>query len=581
MRSYVDPIINAAVISQVDLRRHLLDLLQLDFPERFLPTFLHEGTHHACFMSPLGSTLALLRMRAFRRATKLRTKPGEDHWDLLEDVLRQEVTMELLRPLSEGLACFSELDSLPGKSNVITTPMLSAFFNFGGSDHAYKSKDVMREHGVNAFLMSLLYRARLDPDLTHRRENVLAGRFPMKYGGYLPGYMAVKNVWAKALSGFERPRDAELFSMYLRSYFYDDYALIAVILDNSQCEHNAANAIGDYILGRLKKLETLDWDAALEEFESNLGRMLPSGHAGAPIIHPSPGGLCNDPQRHELGMAALEELVSELYDDGLEKLLGTGIDDDELVQGLMRNLDAHRLRKRELLCLGSLEAEVEVNAFHRVAVRPKGSLPGSLPMISVAALENVEEGTGDGSLEFYLIPSDNARASAIVRGNELVYVLFEGNLSEERKAQLSSLFGTRSKDLRIIAEQEANLEFVVANNSIGIVRGRIKKSLPQDTEKVYRWLATLAVSDDRWQSAADVLSSGGLFKLLGTDAEFIRGLAFLGVATSVNSDKSELIEIAKKRGIDLIELIEKAKAIQAASGFPTILDAEEAIGVIV
>ncbi|MGY4296545.1 hypothetical protein ACVWXN_004640 [Bradyrhizobium sp. i1.4.4] len=44
--------------------------------------------------------------------------------------------------------------------------------------------------------------------------------------------------------------------------------------------------------------------------------------------------------------------------------------------------------------------------------------------------------------------------------------------------------------------------------------------------------------------------------------------AFLGGATSVNSDKAELIEIAKKRGIDLIELLEKAKAIQAANGFP-------------
>ena len=49
----------------------------------------------------------------------------------------------------------------------------------------------------------------------------------------------------------------------------------------------------------------------------------------------------------------------------------------------------------------------------------------------------------------------------------------------------------------------------------------------------------------------------------------------------MNSDKAELIEIAKKRGIDLIELLEKAKAIQAANGFPTILDADGAIGVIV
>jgi hypothetical protein len=33
MTSYVDPIINAAVISQIDLRRDLANLMQLDFPE--------------------------------------------------------------------------------------------------------------------------------------------------------------------------------------------------------------------------------------------------------------------------------------------------------------------------------------------------------------------------------------------------------------------------------------------------------------------------------------------------------------------------------------------------------------------
>ena len=79
MTSYVDPIINAAVISQIDMRRDYARLLQLDFPEIYLPTFLHECTHHACFTSPLGTALALLRMRAYRRATRLRTQPEEDH----------------------------------------------------------------------------------------------------------------------------------------------------------------------------------------------------------------------------------------------------------------------------------------------------------------------------------------------------------------------------------------------------------------------------------------------------------------------------------------------------------------------
>lgn len=582
MRSYVDPIINAAVISQIDLRRDLASLLTLDFPERFLPTFLHEGTHHACFMSPLGTTLALLRMRAYRRATALRTRPEADHWDLLEDVLRQEVTMELLRPLSEGLACFSELDSVPGKSNVITTPMTSTFFNFGGPDHELKTQAILREHGPNLFLFSLLYRARLDPDLAQRRENVLAGKFPMRFGGHLAGYMALKNIWAGAKAKSDRAHDAELFSMYLRSFFYDDYALIAVLLDDSASEHNAANAIGAYILGRLKQLITLDWEAALENFEREFGRTAPSGRVDAHLVHPLPSGLSNDRHLHDIGVKGLESLVSELIDISADVSELFEVEDQDLVRRLMCNFDARRLRKRELLCLGSLEAEIEVNTHGRVFVRPQNSgLPDNLPIFNVEAMEGTKEGKDHGSLEFYLIPSDNARASAIVRGRELVHVHFEGPVSSVRREQLSDLFGTRAKDLAIIGEQEANLEFVIARDSIRFVRDQAKKTAPEGIEHLYRWLTTLPIKDDRWKSAADALSSGGFFKLCGSDGDFIRGLAFLGVASSVNRNKAELIEIAKCRELDLVELQNKAGRIEAETGFPTILEAGEEIAVLV
>lgn len=115
--------------------------------------------------------------------------------------------MESLRPLSEGLACFSELDSIPGRSDVLTTPMMSTFFNFGGLDGSRTSDEVTRADGANLYLFSLLFRARQDPDLTQRRENVLAGRFPMRYGGHLPGYLALKNIWRVARQSSWRAND--------------------------------------------------------------------------------------------------------------------------------------------------------------------------------------------------------------------------------------------------------------------------------------------------------------------------------------------------------------------------------------
>ncbi len=358
----------------------------------------------------------------------------------------------------------------------------------------------------------------------------------------------------------------------MRSYFYDDYGFIAVLLDGSRSEHKAANAIADYFLSRLKQLLKLDWDTALHEFEKHFGRTVPSTQETINLLHPLPGGLCNDARLHAQGVEELERLVCEVADT----------EQTDLVQRLMCQLDAQRLQKRQLLCLGSLEAEIEVNIHDRVSVWPKDSgLPHKVPTFNASAMEGVREGTASGSLEFYLLPNDHARASTIIREHEVVYVNFDGELGDEQKKQLTLLFGTRARDLKMIEEQEANLEIVVADDAIRIVRAQAKKTAPEGIEQLYRWLTTIPIEDDRWNEAAQKLSSGGFFRLCDNDGDFIRGLSFLGVVSSVNPDKTEIAELARARGFDLEELLRQAKALEAATGFPTIREVDGKIVVLV
>src|SRR6266566_911204 len=54
----------------------------------------------------------------------------------------------------------------------------------------------------------------------------------------------------------------------------------------------------------------------------------------------------------------------------------------------------------------------------------------------------------------------------------------------------------------IIQEQEANLEFVIDQNSISVVRNQAKVRAPQAIEELYRWLATLSVNSERWRSVS-------------------------------------------------------------------------------
>jgi hypothetical protein len=501
MTSYVDPTINAAVISQIDLRRDLANLMQLDFPEIYLPTFLHEGTHHSCFMSPLGTALALLRMRAYRRAARLRTCPADDdeRWELLEDVLRQETTMEALRPLAEGLACFSELDSVPGKSNVLTVPMGSTFANFGGLEKKISSQD------INLFLYSLLYRARLSPDLTQRRENVLASDFTVESGGYLSGYMAIKNLWRQACQNSELAGDAELFSAFIRSYFYDDYAFVDVLLAPSLREQNAVNAIGSYFIKRLKQWLQCNWAGSLSEFEKHYGRLKESKISRVSVRHPQPGGLDSDKRRCVAGESRLDQLFLELHET-------TGVRKFETT---LRGFDSVRMQARELLCLGSLEGEVEINSFGRVLIRADdGEHLAKWPTMAVSATEKVKQGKGSGSLEFYLIPLDNSRASVVMRGSELVFAQFEGPIHEEKKTQLKGIFQTRSHQLMIIERQEKLLAEIIDGDTIGVVREAAKKNTIKAVDEIYSWLATMSAGKDQWKSAVSLLEEGGIYRVV-------------------------------------------------------------------
>src|SRR5437667_214835 len=116
-RSFTDPVTNWTLISGVDLDRHLAGMMQAG---RYPIDFLHELVHHWCFHTPVGLALALLQLRARRRAVLLAGEQdnhlGFDTWDVLDDTVRYETAITLMRPLAEGLALYAEFDALPGDS---------------------------------------------------------------------------------------------------------------------------------------------------------------------------------------------------------------------------------------------------------------------------------------------------------------------------------------------------------------------------------------------------------------------------------------------------------------------------------
>lgn len=556
--SYVDPVINAVVMSQIDLRGDMFRLLQGDLSPRLLNTFLHEVTHHWCFMSPLGNALALLRMRAYRRAAVTLSGERDESSDLLDDVMRQQATVEMLRPLAEGLACFMELDAVPGNASVISGPMVAACMHFGGVEN--------RKNGeLDRTLFYLLYETRLHTSSFQRRENILASRFGLEEGGYLAGYLSVKNLWNFARTHVVAAADADLFACFLRSFIYDDYAFVAVVLDPSACEGDAVNIVANYFLSRVRTFLSMDLEAAFAEYEkSYLAGEVEEKRLGSLVgRHGKLAGLGIDADQAQLGKERLLALVSELFE----------CDDSIPLMRMAMDADLKRFHKREMFCIASLDGQARVNEFGRVLFHAvMDGKVDEMPTMAVEGINGISIGEASGTLEVYFIPMERARVVVISRGAEVVFVEFSGKIDDDRKAQIQERLSPRRDDLIEIGSQEKVLQAVIEDNPIAAYFfQKLNSDMQEPLEEIYLWMATLGVKTECWEDVARDLRIGGIFQVMEEDVSFLTGLSFLGAVTTITSEPDEIKELALKVGIDLAYTLKRAAELESRRGVRTVL----------
>jgi hypothetical protein len=106
MRPKSDIVSNNILIQALWEPNGLNALLRGKLPRQTLPAFLHEVTHHWCFQSPIGATIAALRARSDE--TIWRAKTRDDVTRAAVFRVEAETLGEIYRPLSEGLALFAQ-----------------------------------------------------------------------------------------------------------------------------------------------------------------------------------------------------------------------------------------------------------------------------------------------------------------------------------------------------------------------------------------------------------------------------------------------------------------------------------------
>jgi len=540
--NFVDFVTNAAVLGEVDLRQHLPQLIQGKLSLELLPGFLHEAAHHTCFMSPVGNALALLRMRAYRQLARQRRFPENISEDLLEDHYRYAVTLDMMRPLAEGIACFQEFDSVAGSSNVITPPLMAALWCFGKNEHLtpIKMTAEMTPSEFGSFqLFSLLFHTRLHyiplrEAWRKRRMDVLADPFSNIKDGYLAGYLTAKGFWKHALLHTKTKLDRELFLSHLKSYFYDDYVFAALIVNRGTSLPDSINCIGNYFRDRIRKYFSLPLEQSFEEFDrsnSAQGGISELGRQGGDFFAPRFDGLGISREDARLGEEALRGLFQEVLDKP-----GTSTKEEE-----MRQVDRAIQRRRELLCIGSTDAEIEVNAHQRVIARPYiDGKASEIPMLAAPALAEAQHGKGPGSVEVYFLPGMCGRAVLVARERQCVYAHFDPNVPKSYQERLMCECGHRSADLQYIRDSEAALQTFLKSDPIAQEYEKCLEGFADQTVNLYLGVAGSFIEGSiPWKRLKPILRDGGVYGVLNRDLNALKSLALLGLMSSVGVDEAK------------------------------------------
>lgn len=561
-RSYTDPVTNWTLISGVEIKRDLAQMMQAGrYPIAYLPDFLHEFVHHSCFQSPVGTALALIQLRA-RRTAVLLDKPEEappgvhvDQWALLDSVVRYETAIALMRPLAEGLALYAEFDAVPGDSPITSPAMLQAAVAF--VDVKENTSDDPTLNAAAALLARRLVSLRRSDVFETRKANLLVQPLGPDGGGYLPGYLALKNLWHVLLNLTKSTKlfDTDLYFAFIRSFFYDDYAFVAALLDETKeiafggaGPIDCADAISTYFQRRWAQLSNVT-EAQIADFEAAV-------LAGDPEAMPLFGA---DPALAERGRRVLEAGYAELDFDGpadsLEKVL--------------RRRDSWTLAQRDLMCVGSFAVDVIVNEHHRVIVRERGGNGAAgFPVFAMQAHEDAQADQGEGSLEYFISPAGKYSVLTVTLHDKVVAVgSLSPNLTDTLRDQVLRYRTSHEKasaDGRLWREVVATALRQDSSNELFLEHYR--DNARRVTESLYFGKALMFTPDAALDHAIETTRKDGFYEILAGDFDLIRAAARLSLVNSVDMQMERAQKAFANEAIGIKAVIGALRAAEREKG---------------
>jgi hypothetical protein len=585
-------------------------------PDR-LPAFLHEATHHWCFYTPVGSALALLGLRIRRQLLRLAVAAGDqsdaallqalnrkpkvrelllkrtqgDASDaallgalrdnpvlerillrskdddlaarLLDDLVRFNTGVTILRPLAEGLATFAEFDVSSKFGSRVISPVLRWLDLLYEKPHHYLGalEQPLASVIVDCVRHKVVQALRENCVTPNRKVRVLTQPFSTNAQGYLNGYLTVKSLW-RTLGGatLRAVNETDLSLMYLRSFFYDDPALVKALLLPKRNPDRSGEAIINRVNERMWQLGEVA-KADLDAFEQAV-LTSPEVNGGKMTAWP--------------GLMQEETLVAEAR-DLIEDILHEVIDEAGVTGATFGRYSQELMVRRTLFNFGSATVEVRVTAGE-VSVLRHGQLVLNLP-----SFPETKDGEGCGEVEVMLTMCGYpCRILAVTLDDALVGCKIIGHSS--RVEPLRNLVGDTFISRQAVQEIEKDIRKATAqyleDSRIRDDFERISASVADIVDRLYRDVAlrfSFEPGERRTGENVDrtAMSLQDPYGICGLSVggrklseKQVRGMALLGMLCSIAPRRTYLEPAFASAGLDLEETLASIQACHAEHGFP-------------
>jgi hypothetical protein len=342
-------------------------------------------------------------------------------------------------------------------------------------------------------------------------------------------------MWRKSIRFIE---EGDLTVGYLRSFIYDDWQLVDLILERDTDEITLANRISTYLGDRLSTITKIS-EKDVDEFELRVASTDPD----SPDVWSTPPKYASclhfDPDVGARGMNRLEELRQDLTAPIPSSKDASGY------AKLLSRLDEELLSARSFVYLGSSNVQVNVRGGRCFITANGKTVPGDIPTSSA-------DGQGSGTVDLFYeaLSPVQRRIVHISREDETIATVVRG-LDHDSSAPLDfhpSMSRASLRHLNGLFEQI--LDENLSERWLKVALDHINGSAPDVARSIYLDTALGSVSDEYLAETLEALTEGGIRALLHEDRDLAEALVVAGTVTQATPFYDFVVAVLQREGFE-------------------------------